>query len=127
MDNGKMEIIVKLSDEIKPRSIRFEDMYNVADKVESLMLLWDANSYYVDVKSSHFLINGGRRLEFPRITDPRLVYRKRTSQTVSISGAAEGSRKSVSWIVGIRDGDEGEMILLIITDTGAAWYWANTL
>ena len=91
------------------------------------MFLWNTNSYFVDVKRSAFMINGGRRLEFPRITDPRLVYRKRTAQTVSVTGSAEGSRREVSWILGIQDGDEGEMILLIISETGAVWRWANTL
>lgn len=127
MDNGVMEILVQVQGESAPRSVKFEDLFAIKEVVLSIVLMWTYNSYYVGVDKSTFLINGGRKLKFDRIKNPKLVYRKRTSQTISTTGAAEGERRSMSWIVGIQEGDDGEMILLNITETGANWHWMNTL
>lgn len=127
MDNGLMEIIVKLDDEDKPRRLNFEELFEAKDRVESIMLLWTANSYFVDVKHRRFLINGGRNLDFPRFDKAKLMYRKRTAETVSTTGAAEGIRREVSWILGMENGDGGELVFLVISETGAAWRWENKL
>lgn len=127
MDNGKLEILIKVKDEEKPRKVLFNEMYPLREKIDSLVFLWKYNSYYINIKKSEFIINGGMRIAFPRIKDSRLVYRKRTAKTVSVAGGAKGDRVEITWIIGIENGEGGEMILLNITELGNTWCWANTL
>lgn len=123
----RLEIIVTTRDALNaPRTVRFEELYDLRENIASIMFLWDSNSYYVDSLSKVFMINGGRRIILDSMGDCSIMYRKRNSQTMSLTGKA--SKTNTAWIVGLQeDTDEGRIAALKITDGGSSWQWIDSL
>jgi hypothetical protein len=122
--DDRLEIIATVKGETKPRTMKFEELYPVKDDLETVMFLWNTNSYYVDCLNNTMIINGGRRFRFGYIGESKLIYRKRTAMTMTIAG--EQSNKSV-WLVGLEGINEDQMVLLEIEYDGSAWRWLKSL
>lgn len=121
-----LEIIVSTIHSDMPKPVKFEELYGIKDDVISIIFLWNHNSYFVNVKERTFIINGGRKMNFPATGKTKLLYRKRTAETVAITGAAEGSNRVITWLVGFEDEVENKLFLQISED-GKHWTWANAL
>lgn len=125
MEEDFLEIIIKVDGEREPRKVSFNELYPLRDQIESIMFLWNANSYYVDCLDNVFIINGGRKLRFPQMGHSVIEYRKRTSMQVSAVGAHE-PQKQVEWIIGLRGAKE-DILVLKIDESGRDWVWINHL
>ena len=80
----------------------FSELYNMRDQIITLTVMWDYNSYLIDLYERHIVINGGRALRMDLLTqmeDPKLYYRKRHMTNIGIS---DGKTKQdrLSYVVG---------------------------
>lgn len=122
-NEDRLEIIVKIGDERK--AVRFEELHALKEQIEEIMLLWNANSYYVSRVNNTFIINGGRKLAFPQMGMSAIEYRRRSSIQMSVTDSHQQTRK-VEWLVGLR-GENEELLLIDIDETGTTWVWKNSL
>lgn len=120
------EVLATLTGSSSPKLLRFSELYDLRDSLQSIMLMWDSNSYYVDSVSKVFIINGGRRTRFDGLGDCRILYRKRNRVDVSVNGDGS-SEKSVHHLVGIREVSSDKVVFVKVSDDGASWEWGTTL
>jgi hypothetical protein len=128
--NDLHEIIVTTKNEpSKQRIVQFSDLYSIRNDIKSIMFLWNTNCYYINVSTGVFIVNGGRRIQFPGSGDYILIYRRRNIQTYDLQPTDENvkSRLQIRWILGIEDKDTKSMLLLVISSDGSSWQWANKL
>jgi hypothetical protein len=127
------EFIITTTDEPEQREAQFSDLYALKDKIASIMLLWDFNSYYINIQQGYFIINGGRRIQ-PTVASlmlhKKLEYARRNRMDVQIAGddEKENPEISISYIFGMHgvSGDEEKSILLHISSDGTTWCWRDT-
>lgn len=120
-----LEIIIVTRDCPKPKKVRFEDLYGLKERIETIMFLWDTNCYYVDCKNNAFIINGGRRLAFPNLGNTCIEFRRRN--TMQVSSGVKAISRTCTWIIGIKSIDSGSMCLLEIEHSGNSWKWKTGL
>lgn len=126
LDND-LEIIVVVSGDSKPRNVKFEDLYDLKKNIESLMLLWNTNCYYVSRDKNTFLINGGKRLMFPKLGTTDIEYRRRSTMHLSTASMKDQPSRTYIWIVGLKSKESNSLLLLEVDSTGASWKWKTTL
>ena len=120
-------IVTTREDSNQPRVVQFLDLYALRDDITSMMYLWDTNCYYVNVGSRTFIINGGRKLSFGSLGPCRILYRRRNRRTFAIDGKDGGPEKTTLWLLGLEERAGEKKIILIISEDGMAWQWANKL
>ena len=121
----KLEIIVTTrSQQGKAKRVSFSEIYPIKDDIETIMFLWNSNSYYVSVKDKTFIVNGGRRLHINDIGKCKLLSRKRNQLTLSTTGD-EGKEQKIFWLVGVES--EDKVCYLKISEDGKVYEWCNTL
>ena len=125
MREGELEIIVKEQGQSTP--IVFEEVYRHRDSIESLMLLWDASSYYVNREEMYFILCGGRRIKPDSLASfdkekTRVFLAKRHQQDMSAGsdGLTEGEHR-LYYCLGLTD-DTHKMYAQISED-GRFWIW----
>lgn len=122
-----LEFIVKLKNEDTPKTLPFKELFQNRSNMESMQLLWDCSSYYVNVEERYFIINGGRRVQPDNLVmmeSPMVLYTRRNKQEVGMDGVEVGDRV-ITYLLGaegIVDGIHKE-ILLEIEETGILWRW----
>lgn len=122
-----LEIIVATKDApAKPRVRKFEELYPIRDDIDSLMFLWNENSYYVSPTNRLFIVNGGRRLIKDRFGTCRAICRKRNQLTLAASGGEEQERATF-WLIGLEDVDTGEVFFVKVSENGRRWGWGDML
>ena len=105
----------------EPHSVEFSELFAQREDIKKMIMLWDSNSYLVDVILKSFLINGGRRLSlldhFPgRAT---VLYARRNRQEISLNSDEKG-RASISYLLGLK-GEDGKELILHISPDGKAF------
>jgi len=123
--SNPMEIMVTLKDDLTSRLVQFSELYAMRERIGSLMLLWNTNSYYVDSVSRTFIINGGRRTKFNEMEDCRILYRRRTKAEVAMN--SEERNRIVTWLIGIESRSTGSVVFIEIGDDGVEWKWNTKL
>jgi len=131
----KVEWIITTSDDEGPRKVQFRELYALKDKIEQMTILWDVNSYHVNIPERYFIINGGRKLFFKDEFDEAvLFYAKRNRKTIGMNKApvartVEGKvlSHSVTYLLGLDGTQDGkEKILLLQTSPdGKFWRWQD--
>ena len=115
---NQLEIIVHLKDN-KPKIISFEDLYAVRGQMESIVFLWNTNSYYVSILDNTIIVNGGRKIHFKEMGNCNIEYRKRSTFQYSTTGDHE-PRKDHKWLFGLRN-ENKEVVLLEVASNGKNW------
>lgn len=123
------EWIIETEDNRSPHSVQLPEIFAQKDLVRSVVLLWDTNSYYVNVEEGYFIINGGRRLQptgVAMMEDRRICYARRNSRSFAV-GQPDQAQDSVSYLVGVEGRIEGEerQLLLQISSDGRLWVWKD--
>lgn len=131
LKNVLPEIIVTTENNPEPYEVQFSDIYNIKDKIKSMLLLWDTNSYYVNIDVGYFIINGGRRVQpviLQMMTDKTIEYAKRNRMDVTLDGddLEQGEIQS-SYLLGVTGKYNGEnkTILVHVSPDGSLWGWKD--
>ena len=120
-------IITTLEDPDKPRIVEFRDLFGLRENIKSMMYIWNTNCYYVDIVSQTFIINGGRKIRFSKFEKCKVLYRRR-SQISYTTDSEDGKPKvKLTWLIGLQEIGTKRMVLLIVSDDGSVWQWANKL
>ena len=123
------EWIITTYDSSKQRNICFKDLLKLRPQIDSLMLLFDYNSFYVNVDGRYFIINGGRRIQptaFSMMVKPTVLYSKRRTRTMTVNGGSK-STDVISYLLGVEGELDGQMrqLLLHISGDGKLWVWRD--
>jgi len=71
-----------------PEKVLFKDIFKQRNEILSMMILWDYNSYYVNILDRYFIINGGRRLQptvLLQLENPIVCYARRVQQDYAVN------------------------------------------
>jgi len=124
------EWIIATYDDPNNRKVEFSELLALKDKISSALLLWDYNSYYVNLSEQYFIINGGRRLQptiFPKLDNSSFLYARRNKKTMPV-GVAPGNEylsHEITYLLGIEgtlNGEKKELLIQISSD-GSLWKW----
>jgi hypothetical protein len=125
------EWIITTTDESLSRPVDFKELFGLKSTIVTAMLLWDTNSYYVNVSEGFFVINGGRTISVPKNigSDPVFLYTRRVSQAFSaFEGEVKSTKKDTTYLFGVESvSDSGTKleIFLTISQDGRFWRWGN--
>lgn len=127
---GRLEWIISNHDKPEPHVVDFEEIYDLRDQINSITLLWDTNSYHVDLVRKEIIINGGRRIcikGFERMGDLTAIAVKRHTKRISFNGDEGDPGEMVSYLIGWEKDVEGEKkeIMLHISPDGREWCWRD--
>jgi len=126
MDDVHEIIITTREDSSNPRVVQFRDLFALREQIQSMMFIWNTNCYYVDVVSQTFIINGGRKIQFSNFEACKVLYRRRTQLKYTTN--SEGEPETIlTWLIGLEEIGTKRMVLLIVSDNGVVWQWANKL
>jgi len=129
---NKLDIFITTTATVNPIPIDFYDIKKIPDPVTAVILIWDHNSYVINVAEKFFVINGGRVVvpEFLKSIDkPKLSYCMRRRASVDLGGEVEeggvnlSDRAFTSYLFGV-DSEEGSSpwaTHLEISDDGKFW------
>ncbi len=126
MNDAHEIIITTLEDSSTPRVVQFRDLFALREQIKTMMYIWNTNCYYVDVVSQTFIINGGRKIQFSKFESCKVLYRRRTQ--ISYTTESDGKPETtLTWLIGLEEIGTKRMVLLIVSDNGVVWQWANKL
>lgn len=118
------EYIISTVDQGSPRIVPFSELYAQRRDITAMTLLWDHNSYHVNVVDRYFIINGGRKLHFEDLFPvPMILYSRRNRFEVSDGEGAKDPM--VTYLLGLQSQDEKKQLFLHISGDGQAWAWDN--
>ena len=119
--------IITTYDDETQRAVEFSQLFALRSKIRTALLLWDTNSYYVNVKDRFFMINGGRKIPInDNFSDTiSFLYARRNKQSVALF-TSKGSitKPEVSYILGV-EGIENQELFIHITKNGTLWEWGD--
>jgi len=110
----------------QPRVVQFSDLFSIRDDIKSMMYLWNANCYYVDVVDQVFIINGGRKIKIEAYDNCKVMYRRRNAISYTVN-SNNGPKKKVNWLLGLEEIKTEKMVFLQISEDGCFWSWENKL
>jgi len=124
----QLEIIVRVKTDPTPMVVTREELYPIREKLDSMMLLWNTASYYVDTKQKMFIVNGGRKLFMDFEDGVKIVYRMRRSVTYGLT-SKEPPTHHEAWVMGLEGIKDGKpkQVFLVIEHGGETWGWENHL
>jgi len=117
-----------------PRRIAFQDLYAIKNEITSLQLLWDFNSYFINIPIGYFIINGGNRIR-PMVVEgmeiPVIEYAKRNRVDMALNTIDDPDKTNeikISYLIGITGLCDGvsKSVLLHISDNGSVWSWRDS-
>jgi len=115
--------------------IPFKELLHTCDKLKQLALIWDCNSYLINIEDRYFVVNGGRRLAIrDDLRDIKLIYRRRKRAVLKmneIGRTPDQDRKPETFyllgISGKNGSDIPQHILLQISECGQFFIWQDKL
>jgi hypothetical protein len=131
MNNLLEWMITKEEDDgVRTSKVDFKDIFPQINKIVAVMMLWNANSYYVNAKERYFIINGGRRIQptgLLQLEDPKPVAIKRHRVDMKLD-SEELSGESISFLLGIEGilNTEKRGIYLHVSPDGTLWTWKDS-
>jgi len=126
MKDVPLEIIITTGENPDPQLVQFSDLYDLRESITSIMYLWNTNCYYVDVTHQTFIINGGRKLHF-EMGPCRVCYRRRNQHKYAMNDLKGKPEKTQIHIVGLEKIGTEKRLILMISEDGQEWRWANKL
>ena len=114
------EIVVATKGHRVLQKTSFEEASQNKREIIVASLVWNTNSYFVDIDEQVFVINGGKKIRFEEwlVNDPILVLIRRHHLRLGM-GDGEHPLKEVSYLlgyVGIAAGAERTMLMHISPD-----------
>jgi hypothetical protein len=121
------EVIITSKDSSKPRVAQFSELFALRNDITSMMYLWNTSCYYVDVVRQTFIINGGRKIVFGDFKACKILYRRRNQISYALNSDNNDPKKKLNWLLGLEEIGTKRKVLLIISEDGCFWEWANKL
>jgi hypothetical protein len=124
------EWIISTHEKPAPHAVSFEKIFPQREQINSITLLWDTNSYHVDVVRKQFIINGGRRIHINGAEKAERLIPfaiRRHTQKISLNGDGKQDDETISYIIGwesIKE-DQKKEIMIHISPDGREWYWRD--
>jgi len=127
-----VEFVVTTRGEITPKVIPFENLFVLKPNIIAMTLLWNVNSYHVNIEQRLFILNGGRRIHINGFEDAeniRILYVRRNNLKMSVNSDGNGQPKEekheVSYLLGWEGEIKGEtkQLMIHISPDGCNWYW----
>jgi len=127
MQQAEPEWIVTFKDDKMARKLEHGQLYPNRERIESVVVFWDTNSYYVNVTGKFFIINGGRRVtseRLSRLENPMVLCVRRNQIQIPVNGSS-APKKFALYLVGIQGVIEGKETQLFaeISNGGKDWEW----
>lgn len=101
----------------------FEEMSKRRSEITTAALVWDTNSYFVDVDAQVFVVNGGKKIRFDEwpIQNP-VVALVRRNQSDFMDGKKTRT-SSIGYFLGIEGTWKGQprMVLMEISPDGSSF------
>ncbi len=115
--------IIQLRDETTPREVRFQELYNLRHSIINMTIMWDFNSYFVNITDRYIIVNGGRRVKLSNLTimeKPKLYYRRRHTSQISVANNRPVAKKT-AYVLGAEGMVNGETIraYILIEEDGS--------
>ena len=130
MEEYPPEWMITTYDNPEYRKVEFSELLALKDEINSAILLWNFNSYLINISEAYFIINGGRKLQptvFFNMTDRKFLYARRHRETlpVGVDLGNENRTHEVFYLLGVEGMVEGEKkeLLLFISSDGTLWKW----
>jgi hypothetical protein len=126
------EIIVTTRENPDAKVVEFGELFKLhqEESINSMMLLWNHNSYFVNSDERIFMINGGRKMVLEQLGECEFLYRRRNQFQMGMNapdGNGGPKNKLVNWIIGVKERGTDTMVLLQIAEDGHAWAWLDEL
>jgi len=129
------EYIITTSEKPESHLVDFGEVFKQRDHIKTITLLWNTNSYLVNVEKRFFLINGGRRMQVNNLVQsskvlPFLIRRHQAKIGVGFAdgdGGGEVSEHTLTHLLGLEAevlGVRKEIMIHISTD-GREWVWKD--
>lgn len=103
----------------------FEDVAITKEEVATCALIWNTNSYYIDVENQIFVVNGGKKIRFDeyQVANAILVFVRR--HHVTLNGE---KKEETSYFLGYEgEGKEKhEMMAMHISPDGSEFRFVQT-
>lgn len=134
MNKVDPDFIVSTSVPFDFRKISFSEFFKIKDHVKAVSILWEYNSYFINVHEGIFIINGGKKVRpiyLDKMTDLKLEYARRNRMDVVLDTTEKIKTREIQivYLFGIKgkyyDGTE-KMILLQISQDGSCWAWKDS-
>ena len=111
--------IITFKDEELPKVVSFKDLYAIRNNINSALLLWDYNSYRVDIKDKYFCVNGGKKIYIQEMETPEFVYLRRNIRNIYENST--NSDTNTFYILGMQE--NSNTLVLNISSDGSNWAW----
>lgn len=116
------------------KAVEFSQLFAVRFDIKTALLLWDTNSYYINVEGRYFIINGGRKIavnnEFGDSVN--FLYARRVQQSVSLfTSKGKITKPEVAYLLGLQGAWEGPAryenneLFVHVSEDGKSWKWGN--
>jgi hypothetical protein len=130
MNNLSIFIKLKGDSNLNPNPIEFYDIFKHRHEVDTIIFLFDFNSYLVNIEEGYFCINGGRKVQMSNCNNfenRTLVYAKKHSKEVDIGSEEEVRPILINYLIGIGGelNGEPEIVAIQFTEDGTVWSWRN--
>ncbi len=126
MKDAPLEIIITTRENPDPQIVQFFDLYDLRESITSIMYLWNTNCYYVNVTEQTFIINGGRKLHF-EMGPCWVCYRRRNQHKYAMNDLNGEPTRLQIHIIGLEKIGTDKKLLLMISENGQIWRWADKL
>jgi hypothetical protein len=94
------EFFITTQDNPEVRPVPFVNLYAQRDFMTSMTLLWDCNSYHINIIDKYFIINGGRRIPVTgKLDSIKVLYARRNNVELTVTGGKEVKR-GISYLLG---------------------------
>lgn len=129
------EYIITTSEKPESHLVDFGEVFKQRDHIRTITLLWNTNSYLVNVEKRFFLINGGRRMQVNDLVQsskvlPFLIRRGQNKLTVNMSDPNDKGKihgQSRTHLLGLEAEVRGvrKEIMIHISASGKEWVWKD--
>ena len=117
------DFVIATVDNPQPHVVQFEDLYAQREQIAHITLLWNFNSYHVNVAERHFIVNGGRMIirgEDQFSGTAQLIYTRRKRVDMLMEDDSIPAHRTL-YLVGLKDGDRE--LMLEIAEDGSRYTW----
>ena len=131
MENLEPTFLVSTEYPLKYKICSFSQLYNIRFDIKSLILLWDFNSYLINIHDKYFIINGGRKIQpnvFNEMKDFHLIYARRNRINIVLDSDKPTEKPQKFYLFGIEGkflDNMANSILLQISEDGTQWIWRD--
>lgn len=131
-----LSFLVSTKKDNKQIVIDFKDIFNIKSDLRTMTLLWNTNSYHVNLVGRFFIVNGGRKINiggFDTVKCIEIIYAKRHSMAVSFNtsdknGKGNIQKETITYLLGMQGKDikgTKREIMLHVSTNGDEHEWLD--